>query len=336
MTTIEAPAEIPSGTCREAGCTAATDGVCARGGDPIDCDFFDLEPTTAEPGDVEPPPPAVSLPHGRALRPSELSAVLARRPATRVVPLGSIEAGKTTLFAVLFEFLTAGRLSAWSYVRSETTLGFMERSHDASMRSKRAEPTSPRTSHAAGDQVLHVDARRRSTGEVASLLYADVSGEHVEQLTTTGQRDPALMTALAGAHHVPLLIDGQQAANPQQRQNAIRHAIDLVNVLPDLPRRADSTITLVLTKVDNLADGDADAVLDRVRDAARARLGIDPPTFKVAARPKRGSGVAPGTGIEELLDFIVGRPEPQRQSAFPSGPPAPSPQLLRRIWRVRR
>lgn len=329
---------VPRGHCAESECTAATDGVCTKEhANPLDCESFELEVGANEQPEA-PPSPRISLPHGRAIRGGELAAVLRHETATRVAPLGTIEAGKTTLFAVVFEFLTSRRLDGWSFVRSVTTLGFAERSHDASARSNRAAPTTPRTSAAAGDQFLHVCARRQADDALASILFADVSGEHVEFLTTTGAREPALIDALATADHVPILVDGRLAADPRTRQNAIRHAVDLVHVLPTLPLPSHARISVVLTKLDWFTNhDDATEVLAHVSQAVTDRIGAAPATFTVAARPRSGADLEPGHGVARLFDHLVTRPASPRDAVFDDlAGPAPSARTLRRLWNARR
>ncbi len=335
--TVEAPT-APSGHCAEAKCTAAINGVCAKGREtPLDCEFFELDAAPDE-QPAETPNPLISLPHGRAIRAGELTAVLRHERATRVTPLGAIEAGKTTLFAVMFEFLTNRRLEGWTFVRSVTTLGFAERSHHASARSNRVSPTTPRTSGATGDQFLHLRARRQSDGALASILFADVSGEHVEFLTTTGAREPALVAALASADHVPILIDGRLAADPQTRQNAIRHAVDLVHILPDLPLRLDAQISVVLTKLDWFADpDDATEVLDQVAQTVIDHVGGTPASFAVAARPRKRAVLEPGHGVATLFNHLVSFAVSPRDVVFSTADgSAPSAQTLRRLWDARR
>jgi hypothetical protein len=277
----------------------------------------------------------VKLPSARGLHPDELSRVLCRRPATRVVPLAASDAGKTTLFAVLFEFLTAKRLPGWSYARSITTLGFIQRSHDASMRSNRYVPTTPHTSGSVGDELLHLEARRHSDGETYTTLLADVSGEHVDLLASTGKREPFLLDALSVADHVPILINGEHAADRHERQNAIRQAIDLINIVAELPLPEAAKVSIVLTKTDCFTDDGADQVVEHVLEAAASRLGAIPRSFRTAARPRSGTGVSPGTGILEFFECIVEQPsEPESSQLAPITLPG-SPGVLRRAWRAR-
>lgn len=325
-------AAAPRGKCSVAACAAAENGECERGlASPLDCDQFELEPSEESVGAAG-APPTRRLPHGRGLLPAEVGVVLRHMVATRVVPLGTIEAGKTTLFAVMFELLTARRLSRWTYVRSETTLGFAERSHHAAMRSRRAEPTTPRTSGAAGDQVLHITVRRTSDGSTHALLLADVSGEHVEALTKEGRTEVALANAVAEGDVVIILVDGEQAAAKATRQNAIRNAVDIARVLAELPVAENARLAVVLTKGDWFADGSAAEVLAEVAAAVESITGRAPAAFEIAARPKAGAGVEPGRGVEELLDYLVTSRTEEPDHVFEEPTANPSPRTLRRIW----
>ncbi len=324
----------PAGTCTEPSCTVTADGPCAKGHDPIDCDSFELTP----PSDGDPVEHApktdgrLPLPSGEALRPVELRTVLSRHPTARTVPLGGVDAGKTTLFAVLFEMLTADRLPTWTYSGSSTTLGFARRSHLAAMRSKRKHATTGRTSRLSGDRALHFNARRRTDDEFHSVLLADVSGEHVDELTASGLREPVLVDALADAHHLPIVIDGALAAAPRTREQAIRNAVDLIHLLPTLDLRDDARICIVLTKLDHFGEGHADTVIERVQDAADRSLDFVPEAFQVAARPDRGSGTEPGLGLDDLLNHLVQIPEGRSSSPSPAVPPALDARMLRDLW----
>lgn len=325
---------VPNGSCSVAECSAATDGQCFQGNDsPLDCPEFELiaADEDAEPEDGRAPSTVLPVPHGYGLRPGDLHHVLRREFPTWVVPLGTVEAGKTTLLAVLFEQLSGGRMRRWSYVSSATTFGFAQRSHYASMRSGRDRAGTPRTSGAAGSEVLHVRCRAEEQSP-QSFLFADVSGEHVDELVRGGERHEALVNAATRADVVLILIDGALAAEPGSRQSAIRHAVDIVHVTPELPIRADAQVAIVLTKVDQFTDDAADAVIADVAQAVTQVMGLEPHVFAVAARPQPGTEVPAAAGVEDLLDFLATAEstEPGRTSEPFAGDPSPS--LLQRIW----
>jgi len=323
------------GKCAVAECRASVDGTCHRAKpSPLDCEEFELELAGEA---TEPPPPAeplVSLPQGRALRPDELAPVLRRDRTARVVPLGVIEAGKTTLFCVLFEFVTCRRLDGWRYVESLSTLGFTWRGHEAAARSNRSEATTGRTSGTVGNELLHLRVRRVADDALRSVLLADVSGEHVEALTTEGRIEPFLSDAVAVADHILLLVDGEQAANPATRPNAVRHTIDIAQVLQELPVPEYATLAVVLTKVDYFPDDEgADTVLAEVAAAVTRCTGAgDVRTFAIAARPNSGARVEPGHGLAALFAHVAEKPRHAPTSVFVLSRADPAPTILRRIW----
>jgi hypothetical protein len=328
---------VADGSCSVAGCSATTDGRCSQGYDsPLDCPDFDLVAADegADPESGSAPSTALPVPHGYGLRPGDLHHVLRREFPTWVVPLGTVEAGKTTLLAVLFEQLSGGRMRRWSYVGSATTFGFAQRSHYASMRSGRERAGTPRTSGAAGAEVLHLRCRSAEQS-LQSFLFADVSGEHVDELVRGGERDEALVNATTRADVVLILIDGALAAEPASRQSAIRHAVDIVHVTPELPIRTDARVAIVLTKVDLFTDGAAGVVTAAVTQAVKRVMGREPDVFTVAARPQPGTGVPAAAGVEDLLDFLAAAETGEHRPPTEPFAGDPSPSLLQRIWRGR-
>ena len=333
MSTTELEVGEPQdGVCSKEGCAAtSTDNTCANGEVPYDCGYFTLAATPTEVTETQDTPvdTGILLPDGHGLRPKDLSRVLDRRPASVVVPLGHIEAGKTTLFTIIFEFLTGRQFRDWSFAGSATVIGFAQRRHNTSIESRRGVPIVDRTSRDASDQYLHVDARPADGGRVRSILMADISGEIVDEFAA-GTVNPVVSAAIARADHIPILIDGAAVADPATRQNAIREARDILWVLAKQSRRPGSRVSLVLTKIDLIAGIDTVGVFQQVTNGLP---GLDPEvaTFKTADRTGPGASER-GAGVEELLTYLVEPIPITHQSPWvPPQAPHISP-VVARLW----
>jgi hypothetical protein len=320
------------GTCSFPGCTAAAeDGECANGKTPIDCEHFALADRTSDQhDDEEAGDNQVVLPSSEGLRPRDLDRVLNRQPASFVVPLAHSEAGKTTLFTLAFEFLTSARFERWRFVSSETLMGFARRRYYTSTKSGRNVPATDRTSRDASDQWLHVDARRTETDEVRSVLFADISGELVEDLVS-GSLDPMLAAALLRADHVLIVIDGAAIADPAKRQNAIREAREILWMLRKVDTPPSARISFALTKVDLLeAEDDTSQIFEQIANGF-PELGAGTSTFTTADRTGRRQAER-GKDIELLFDSVSEKEAAEPPGWGSQGPPAVESRVLRRMW----
>jgi hypothetical protein len=302
-------------------------GSCAADfDDPLDCDNFELtEVDQAEPEQVG--PVQWSLPDGEALAAADLEAATAEHPASIVAPLGIVGAGKTTLICLMFDQVRTRREPAWKFTRSRTTLGFARRSHDASFNSGRSVPTTGRTDYSASGLSLHLGMRRVVDDSPAPVVFIDLSGEHVQKFVS-GADVEQINLALLRAHHIPIVIDGAEIANPRTRQKAIMQGRSLVGRLKSQTLRAEAIVSIVIAKADLLGGIDVGPILDKIA----SEYPIRPEHRFVTA--DRGEAVERGHGVHELLTHLTALPAMPEPVWLTAQPPTPSP-VLARIWGAR-
>ena len=118
------PQKVP-GHCVREGCPANDGGACALGIDPVlDCEEYQLVGDEKEEGEPASASNVYRFHSGEALLPTELDRVLAGLRPSIIVPLGEIEAGKTTLIALMYQRLCSRTMDRWRYSGSATSVGF--------------------------------------------------------------------------------------------------------------------------------------------------------------------------------------------------------------------
>jgi hypothetical protein len=259
MTDVDVEAVIDEGSCSNPECTVNHGGKCALGKELLDCKFYELT-VVDELVRVESDTKTIPLPAGEALRADELEQILAEHPASMVVPLGLVKAGKTTLMCLIFDQVRTRREPQWAFTKSKTILGFARRSYYASYGSGRGSPTTPRTSRLTSGLHLHLGMRARDDSE-APIVFVDLSGEHVAALAD-GKVDPVIAEALKRADHVPIIVNGRDIANPDWRARAIYEARALLGVVEKQPMPAHVSVSVIVTKGDLLVGVDVEKVFD--------------------------------------------------------------------------
>jgi hypothetical protein len=331
VTNVEAPPVSEEGTCSRQDCPANDAGECVLGHELIDCEFYELTETD-EPEPDEPETRAVVLPTGEALRADELEQVLADGPASMVVPLGIVAAGKTTLLCLIFDQVRMLEQSPWRFAKSRTVLGFARRSHEASIRSGRVIPTTPRTRR--GDSGLHLHlGMRHENGTEAPIVFVDLSGEHVAALAD-GKIEPVVAKSLKRADHIPIVINGRDIADPDRRALAIYEGRSLLGMVERQVRPQHASVFVVVTKGDLLVGADMDKVFSEITLGTVAE---GSPAFVTADRESPPDGGNPpaverGLGVDALLAHIAQSPASPLDVAWPTiGRPEPS-RMLARLW----
>jgi hypothetical protein len=322
---------VEEGACSNPECAFSEDGVCVARGDVHECEYF--EPVPVDDGEVEELEPAsILLPSGEALGPGDLDRVLADKPARTVVMLGLPESGKTTLMCLIFDQLRTRRALPWRFTRSKTIVGFARRGHDSSMRSGRAEGTTPRTSRSESGMSLHIGCREDGQLE-DNLLLVDLSGEQIADLAD-GNVDDVVASALARADHIPVVVDGRHIADPGRRALAIYGARALLGAVDRQTRPDHASVSVVLTKGDLLVDVDTDAVFDEITRATSAQNAariVSADRESEETNSEDGPLVERGEGVVALLSHLTTGPSRTR-GAWPPAPVARRSALLAQLW----
>jgi Double-GTPase 2 len=328
----EAPVEH-EGTCSNSECLANQGGACAEDhADKIDCEFFELKPSALMPK-ADSGVPRIPLPDGEALRRDELERVLRSHPAELITPLGRVGAGKTTLIAIAYHLLRSRRLEGWRFTGSETVVGLARRAHDASFGSRGLVPKTPRTQTEESGLVLHLGMRRISGDARHPILLSDLSGEHVERMAN-GESIDVVTRAISASDHLPIVVDGEQIADPRSRPLAVYEARSLIKMVEKQARQPHARLSIVITKGDLLVSHDVKGTVDAI---CRQTAAEGAPFFVTADRQSVEESepgqpiVSLGQGVPEFLEHVVqGRVTPS-QPIPTVDPPAPSAVLVR-MW----
>ncbi|MGZ4314205.1 MAG: TRAFAC clade GTPase domain-containing protein [Gaiellaceae bacterium] len=333
VTEVGVEPDANQGVCSKVDCPVSAGGQCAEGHeDPLDCEFYDLSDVVVD--ELEPPDPRrISLPSGEALHGSELERVLASHPASIVVPLGFVGAGKTTLISLTYHLLRSRRLVDFRFAGSKTVIGFARRSHHASFSSNRAIPTTARTEVEASGLYLHLGIRREYDSLLMPMLIVDLSGEHVRALAD-GKVESAVLNALARADHIPIVVNGAEIATPDTRARAVLGARTLLGMLEKQPRAAGAKICVVITKGDLLLGVEMEEVFDAI---TRDTIAAGAPRFVTADRESASTdgeepAVSLGDGVAELVAHMATRQIQVHQVARRTTRPTEPSKMLRRLW----
>lgn len=333
MTDLGVEPEAHAGVCNRDGCTANEGGPCAEGhADTIDCPYTELTPVEA-PVPVAPDPRRIPLYDGEALRSDQLERALCSHPVSMVVPLGRVQAGKTTLITVSYHLLRSRRLARWRFTGSETIVGLARRAHHSSFASKRDSPITPRTEKEESGLHLHLGMRRVDDDTRHPVVIVDLSGEHVEALAR-GESVEVAGKALARADHIPVVIDGGQLADAGTRALAVLEARSLLKMLEKQALQDHTKICVVITMGDLLVGHEIEATVKAIVRGTRAEDGAVFITADRSSPEKDENGepiVSLGDGIEDFIEHIAKRPEVSALDSPQAGRPDASP-MLNRIW----
>lgn len=258
----------------------------------------------------------VGVHSGEALTAAEATVVMEQHPVELVVAVAEAEAGKTTLFASIYEQMARAPLAGWAFDSSLSLFGFEGRSFDATHESGHAVEQMQRTSRNTNRVALHVCVRD-AEGHKRHLLFGDVSGEHARALIEFN--DPVdYRPLLRSATRVLVLIDGAKLLTPSAQNTALTRARTLLRAVAeggDL--RPGTPLDLIVTKWDQCSGAEGlPAELDRLLSFAK-QIWHPIALHQTAARPE-------GMGIPELFGVLLA-PRPARAARRWNAPPPRRP-----------
>ncbi|MCW2599487.1 MAG: hypothetical protein JWM02_1316 [Frankiales bacterium] len=239
----------------------------------------------------------VSTHSGQALTADEASAVMAQYPVDLIVAVAEAEAGKTTLFASIYEQIARAPLAGWAFESSLSLLGFEARSFDATHESGHGEEKTQRTSQNTRRIALHLAVRDADCNR-RHLLFGDVSGEHARTLIEFN--DPVdYRPLLRSATRVLVLVDGEKLLTPAAQNATLTRTRTLIRALAegdDIPPGVP--LDLVVTKWDKCGQAEGlSPELDRLLAFAQY-LWLPTALHRTAARPA-------GEGVPELFAVLL-------------------------------
>lgn len=311
MGNIGGPTLLP---CVQPGCTFDSDGICLEGFpagkncphrmQPVAASTDELSEVTGE--STSKTETWVSLPDGYELSLESTASITRAYEAKVVVIAGEADAGKTTLISCIFEQFSEGPYAAHTLAWSDTILAF-ERICYRSRISSEADSADTERTTGLSPGFFHLQLRSENKN-LSNLLVTDISGEAYRR-ALNNQEDALNLRFITRADFFVLLVDGERLASKELRQDGFRRGLLLLGallqakvLLPECPVR------ILIAKYDLLTPTDVDentAKFVEYVEAEYQRFGSEHfPDFKVlhiASRPKKGSTLAYGFGVEPLL-----------------------------------
>ena len=248
----------------------------------------------------------LDLPPGEPLGIGSLGEVLRRVPARVIVIGGTLQSGKTTLIASIYERFRLGPFAGMNFAGSRTLMGFEIICHLGRLQSGRETPETDRTSRASGWQVFHLsvaDLHHRR-----DLLLADMSGEAYESVRDFGEASSE-MGLVQRADHLVLLLDGAKLSDVRERQSVYDDSHTILKRLVESRQLLPGTlVTVAFSKWDvvELQENQANAipfckhVETRMRDSFQETL-KDLHFARVIARDQRAGGKPATKGVDDLF-----------------------------------
>lgn len=311
--------------CSNADCTVLTTKKCVEGLEPAECPNYGklrkaIEEATATDGALE--QHTRQLDFANVLDVVEGSRILAARPSRVVAVIGTIDAGKTSLIAGLYDAFQRGPVADIQFAGSSTLHSFEVACHDSRSASRREESHIFRTP--IGDaRFYHLDLQKGNGSGIISLLISDRAGEEYLMVSREAVHAEGLFE-IHRADTVTVLVDGDRLTNAIERHNVKAEVDSIIQGLADGDAlNGRQRLAVVLTKKDAAVASDhADRVerdfkrlVSEMRRKFSDRFGqIEP--FDTAASPKK-PGFNRGEGIPQLLKFWL---EPVLVQAVDSEP----------------
>lgn len=318
MSAIEEEDEAPVTQCSNPDCKIASGGRCLEGfSETAACPQFGkalLIVPAAAPTGAPSARPGVRLPHAEALSIIEATSLLGKAPCNVISLVGTLDSGKTSLIAGLYDLLQWGAVGGYAFAGSSTMHSFERACHDSRRESGRGEAHMERTER--GEVLFfHVDLVDEERDSKRSALFGNRAGEEYTLVQDELDRAKSY-PELKRSDVLTVLVDGAKlldAGERHQVRSQVRmtlRAFVEVGVAPPWQRLA-----LVLTKLDAIRKDDAardvalryfETLVANVRLEYAAKF-AQVQDFKVAASPKTTNAYR-GEGMAELLRYWMADP----------------------------
>lgn len=168
--------------------------------------------------------------------------------------IGPTEAGKTTLLTKIFDRFQNGPIGDWTFVGSETIVGYEKILKTYRSTNDSGTPAVDRTLRTSDPSLLHLSLKQGNS-DVVAFLMANLSGEIFSDLIKAEESIES-MDYFKRADHVTVVVDGSKILKKSTR------ALELQNTFNFLERlvrskllSASAEISLMLSKADELKLG---------------------------------------------------------------------------------
>ena len=298
--------------CSNTECKVAETGKCVEGLEPATCPNYGKSAesikTNGISDDGASQEATQQLALSNVLDAVDGSRVLAARPSRVVAVIGTVDAGKTSLIAGIYDAFQRAPVEGIQFAGSSTLHSFEVACHDSRSASRREEAHIFRTPY--GDaRFYHLDLREAGKAEITSLLISDRAGE--EYLMVSREVvNAANLFEIHRADTVTVLVDGDRLTSVSDRHNVKAEVDSIIQGLADGGAlNGRQRLAVVLTKTDvvfasddrDRAQRDFSRLVSEMRRKFSSRF-AQIESFNTAASPKK-SGVTRGEGIPALLKF---------------------------------
>ena len=297
--------------CKKSDCTVAETGVCLLNNSPDTCPeriLSDVGASVSESADTSKPPLSAPERNPRfasslTLTPDAIREACSGRIFRLVGILGAPDAGKTATLVSLYLLLCRDKLVGLQFADSMSLMAFDEISRGA-RQWNHGHPPEQMTNHTEipDDRTagfLHLRLRERTSDTRHDVLLSDLPGEWSTALIDSNRVDR--LEFLKAADVIWVMIDGRQLIETQTRQQVLHRTEVLMGRLSKFLGANAPPVFVVISHKDS---GDpSQASLGRLEsEAAKLNLSI---TIVQVASFSDNDKVAPGTGIEELIEISL-------------------------------
>ena len=251
----------------------------------------------------------INLYSGRALTLDEIYDITSEDALTTIVLLGPVSCGKTTIETTVYQLFLEKPFAGYSFMGSQTLLGFEERSFFTRSKSQRDKSVTPRTSISTSELFLHLKLLKDSS--VNNFLFADMSGEKIEEYIANPSALASNLGFLMAVDNISIILDGEKIIEKFERNGVLNSAVQLLTTLVNADVcYHDVNLQIIISKYDIIqealkSDHTLDEFIERIRNTVEIIMKekANSITFhNVAAMPLNVKNCCIGYGLEELLD----------------------------------
>lgn len=218
----------------------------------------------------------------------EAEKLLKANPAKLIVLAGHPDAGKTTLFASIYELFQKGTVSPYSFAGSFTLMEFENICHKSRLESGNIKPDTPRTAVGDGEKVLHLALKHDS--QKIDLLLADISGERF-MLAKDSKEICQNIISLKRADVIGIQFDMEKLLNPVLRHSTKADCVGLIRAMVDYGVLSPKTnVQLIFSKWDEVENKEQEeqmgGFITSIETSVREILGSQFEAFRISTKPK--------------------------------------------------
>ena len=246
---------------------------------------------------------------GQALTLDEIYDITSEEPSTSIVLLGPVSCGKTTIETTIYQLFLESPFAGYSFMGSQTLLGFEERSFFTRSKSQRETPVTSRTSIGTSEIFLHLKLLKDSSAN--NFLLGDISGEKIEEYIANPAALVSNLGFLMAIDNIAIILDGEKIIEKSERNGILNSAVQLLRTLISAAIfDHDVNLQIIISKYDTIqaaiqTDHSLVEFIGRIENTIESitKEKVSSTTFhNVAAMPPNIENCSIGYGLEELLD----------------------------------